>query len=401
MNYDLILSTMKEKFVSLSGINPDDASDIGIRLKLMAGEFLAIYKKMEFVKNQIFPQTASDEFLEMHGKNRNIFPLHARKAKGVVTFYRQSPAPSDIHIPKGTIVSCSSIDNSPSYQKDEEAFISKNSISTDVSVTATEGGFHTNLSANKIDTIVSSVTGVNSVKNSLPISGGQQKESMQSFRKRLLDSFINIPTAINLSFFEDFAINNPLVSSAKARFSDSSNIIELFITDTNRNIPSNIINKISNDIIKFRPINTKIVVKPAEKVYLNCNCVLFITDTNRNIPSNIINKISNDIIKFRPINTKIVVKPAEKVYLNCNCVIYLSTDLNEEEASESAIKSIKKYISELAIGEYFSPYNIAPYLLSITGVIDYKFQSPLAPVQLNHNQVFSPGNEIEITCERR
>lgn len=65
MNYELILSKMKEKFVSLSGINPDDASDIGIRLKLMAGEFLAIYKKIEFVKNQIFPQTASDEFLEI------------------------------------------------------------------------------------------------------------------------------------------------------------------------------------------------------------------------------------------------------------------------------------------------------------------------------------------------
>ena len=63
-SYNNILSRMQTSFKNLAGFDPDDASDIGIRLKVLAGEIFSLYSEFNYIKNQIFIQTSTGENLD-------------------------------------------------------------------------------------------------------------------------------------------------------------------------------------------------------------------------------------------------------------------------------------------------------------------------------------------------
>ena len=56
--YESILSRMQDRFQELAGFPADDASDIGIRLKVLAGELFSACTNLDWLKRQVFPQTA-------------------------------------------------------------------------------------------------------------------------------------------------------------------------------------------------------------------------------------------------------------------------------------------------------------------------------------------------------
>ena len=57
--YGEILARMKAKFAELSGATVNDDSDVGIRMKVLAGEVLSLQSNAQWLKNQMFAQTAS------------------------------------------------------------------------------------------------------------------------------------------------------------------------------------------------------------------------------------------------------------------------------------------------------------------------------------------------------
>lgn len=84
--YDTILKRMQEKFQSLSGYSADDASDIGIRLKVLAGEIFSMQSYAEWLKRQMFVQTAGGEQLDYHAGQRGLSRKAAQFAQGVLLF---------------------------------------------------------------------------------------------------------------------------------------------------------------------------------------------------------------------------------------------------------------------------------------------------------------------------
>ena len=62
-SYEEILERMKNKFTELSGSNVNDDSDIGIRMKVLAGEIFSLQNNVNWLKNQMFAQTAVGEQL--------------------------------------------------------------------------------------------------------------------------------------------------------------------------------------------------------------------------------------------------------------------------------------------------------------------------------------------------
>lgn len=53
--YESILSRMQGRFQELAGFPADDASDIGIRLKVLAGELFSACTNLDWLKRQVFP----------------------------------------------------------------------------------------------------------------------------------------------------------------------------------------------------------------------------------------------------------------------------------------------------------------------------------------------------------
>ena len=56
--YETILERMKETFRQEAGFEADDASDVGIRLKVLAGEVFSLLHSVDWLRRQVFPQTA-------------------------------------------------------------------------------------------------------------------------------------------------------------------------------------------------------------------------------------------------------------------------------------------------------------------------------------------------------
>ena len=100
---------MQDKFTELAGYSANDASDIGIRLKVLAGEIYSSYANMQFIKTQMFPQTATGDYLDMHAEQRGLKRVGATKSKGYLKFVRGENISYSINIPKGTICSTSGL----------------------------------------------------------------------------------------------------------------------------------------------------------------------------------------------------------------------------------------------------------------------------------------------------
>jgi uncharacterized phage protein gp47/JayE len=107
----------------------------------------------------------------------------ATKATGTVTFSRSTAATSDILIPAGTRVATP--DESVVFKTSEAVTLLTGNTSVDASIEAEEAGSAGNVAANTITKIVDPVSGIESVTNSNPTSGGSDTESDETFRWRV------------------------------------------------------------------------------------------------------------------------------------------------------------------------------------------------------------------------
>ena len=53
--YEEIADGMKQSFYEQAGYSPDEASDIGIRMRVLAGEIYNMQTTVDWLKRQLFP----------------------------------------------------------------------------------------------------------------------------------------------------------------------------------------------------------------------------------------------------------------------------------------------------------------------------------------------------------
>ena len=109
--------------------------------------------------------------------------VEARRASGTVTFSRSTPATSDIIIPRGTRVATA--DGSVVFKTTEAVVLTAGSTSVDAPIEAVEAGANGNVVANTITKIVDPISGIESVNNENPTSGGRDAETDEEFRYRI------------------------------------------------------------------------------------------------------------------------------------------------------------------------------------------------------------------------
>ena len=64
MKFEEIYAHMAAEYKTLAGVEPEDAADISIRLKVLAGELYTVLCAAESLKLNCFPQTAAGEARE-------------------------------------------------------------------------------------------------------------------------------------------------------------------------------------------------------------------------------------------------------------------------------------------------------------------------------------------------
>lgn len=183
--YDEILEDFKAKAKELLGSDVDlsDTSPLLKLLQIYALELHSLWQQLEAAYYSAYLHTASGDSLDNVVALLGFQREPARRATGTVTFSRSTPADQDIVIPKGTRVATS--DGSVVFRTTGAVTLAAGETSVNASVESEEPGAKGNVAANTITKLVDPVTGIESVNNTEPTSGGQDRETDAALRLRV------------------------------------------------------------------------------------------------------------------------------------------------------------------------------------------------------------------------
>ena len=173
----------------------------------MAIEFSLQWQALEEVYFSTFFEDAAGEALAKQLALAGFTRLPQRSATGEVEFSRGSPAPDDIDIPAGTVVTTTRTQSRPAipFETTEDTILEEGSTSVTVGVEGLKPwqtdvdeewlGEETNVAANAISEFDSPLAGVESVTNPLPTGDpdegyqvGRDRETDAEFRLRYQNS---------------------------------------------------------------------------------------------------------------------------------------------------------------------------------------------------------------------
>ena len=261
-SYDEILTRMKEHYTQLSGFEPENESDIMLRLRVLAGEIFKESAYADYILRQMFPTTAEGRFLEEHAAQRNITRKAATKSVGSVTFSTEAEEHGEILVPAGTVV-CTTGDMKR-FVTDEDGVISASGSTVTVPVTSAEGGSAYNVGARTIGIIVTPVLGIDGVTNSARISGGSDAETDERLRERIKDSFVNISNGTNSAYYCSAAMSVDGVYSASAVGRGRGvGTVDLYVSGRGEALPYEKRREIENLMREARELNVDVrVINP-------------------------------------------------------------------------------------------------------------------------------------------
>ena len=213
VTYDEIYERMKSEYVTQSGVDFDEASDVAIRMRILAGEIYNMSTNTEWLKNQMFISTASGEFLDYFASQRGIQRKPAQKAQGEITFFISEPQDTDIYIPVGTTVATS--DAVPvRFVTTEEEYIKAGGTLKSVAAEAEKAGSNGNTLIETVNIMVDVPAEVEYAYNREAFVGGCDEESDDDLRKRIKDSLLVPSNGTNAAYYKKLALTVPGITKA-------------------------------------------------------------------------------------------------------------------------------------------------------------------------------------------
>lgn len=277
-SYDSILKRMSDKYTELSGNTPAEASDISVRLRVLAGEIYSAYVNMEWLKRQLFADTAQGEYLELHAKERGLVRREASYAVGSVVFSVTEPALKEIIIPAGTVVAtCEEIPLR--FETVETVSIPVKGTSVHSQIKALETGRKYNVSAEKICILVTPPAGVETVTNPDPCTSGTDTESDESLRARVIDSYKFASNGTNCAYYKNVASEIVGVAGAgvipKGR---GAGTVDVYISGEGGEVSDEVLDEVQKKLSNLREVNVDVAVYKADAENVNLLIYLDVED---------------------------------------------------------------------------------------------------------------------------
>ena len=272
--YEKILARMKDKFTQLAGYEPDDASDIGIRMKVLAGELYSISCAMDWLCRQTFPQTAEGKQLEYRAMERGLSRKPAAAAEGVLTFSRKTTLWYSAQIPAGTVCA-SSGKNAARYVTTETAVLPVGSLSVDVAAKAEEAGTGGNANPGSITRMVTPPADMEAVENKAAFAGGTDAESDDDLRARLLDCWREPANGTNAAWYRQLAESCDGVRSARVvPRANGAGTAAVYLGGKGAAVSDEAVQRVRDLLCGKREINVDVAVAAAQTVPVDVTCTV-------------------------------------------------------------------------------------------------------------------------------
>lgn len=273
-SYEAILQRMKRAYEEQSGRVPEDASDLMLRLQVLAGELYGLQCSLEWLRRQAFPQTALGAELELHAGQRGLHRREAEAAKGTLSFRRTIPIGVALRIAKGTVVALSA-DGSMEYETTEEGTLQPRTSSVDIPARALVKGRRGNAAPGTIGTLVTRPMGIENVINQAAFTGGREAETDEELRKRLLESYSLLPNGTNAEFYRRCALECPGVASACAVARENGiGTVGVYLWGDGAAPAADAVQAVKERLEALREINVDVTVRAASPI--TCDVYVFL-----------------------------------------------------------------------------------------------------------------------------
>jgi uncharacterized phage protein gp47/JayE len=206
-----IYDEMKEGCESRMGLALSDTGDLAIRLWAFAAQVYSLCVQQDFVKRQMFPQTAEGEYLDYHAEVRGISRLAAQKATGVIEIYIDEPSSADISVASG--LSCTT-ETGMEFVTTQSGVIAAGETYCKVTAEAKIAGADGNVPAGSVCYLMLAPNGISGCGNATAFSGGTDEESDGDLRERVIASYRTLPNGTNKAYYESTVLSCGGVAAA-------------------------------------------------------------------------------------------------------------------------------------------------------------------------------------------
>ena len=210
---DEIYAEMLAAFGEASGYLPSASCDLAARLYAAAAQIQGLYLQARWLLDQSFPQTATGEHLERHAYLRGLSRGVATCATGTLRFGVSLAVSGDLTVKSGTV--CMT-DSGIRFATTDDVALKAGELYADAPAVALEPGKAGNAAANTVTIMAAMPVGVKACTNPEAFSGGDDAESDEELRKRLLDSYRRLPNGANAAYYEQTALSRTGVAAAAA-----------------------------------------------------------------------------------------------------------------------------------------------------------------------------------------
>lgn len=264
--YDAILERMVETYEEESGARVEDVSEIGLRLRVLAGELFRLETSLDWLERQAFPQTATGKQLDLHGDLQGVFRKPAEQAKGTVTFSRYLPLTFDLVVPQGTVCATSG-EPVIQYETTQDGILEAGELTVDVPVKALEAGAAGNTAAGYVTTLVSAPTGIHYVSNQGAITGGREEEEDEAYRQRILDSLGHSPSGANGDYYRKIALEQEGITAVQVvPRSSGAGTVTLYVWGEGAAPSASVLQELREKLESAREIGVNVTVQAATEV---------------------------------------------------------------------------------------------------------------------------------------
>lgn len=293
--YDEIYTRMKEKYEAESGYEIDPASDVAIRLRVLAGEIYNAQCSTEWLKRQMFADTATGVYLDYIASQRGLSRKAATKATGRLTFSVNEPVDYAIEIPAGTVVATNGEVPVRVYTT-ESVVLPQATYSVTADAEAEQPGYNGNIAAGTAEVPVSVPAGIDNVTNTVFI-GGDDEESDKSLRARVKESFVYRPNSANIEFYKRLALSVDGVDKVGIieRYTGPG-ILGVFIARKDNDVTDETLSEVHDLIMYNRTVGIMISVNRA--VHFNYDLHVYARPKPGYEEAEVVEKITDAFVEF-------------------------------------------------------------------------------------------------------
>jgi len=333
-----IYNSLKSEFEQDSGLRLNDGGDMALRFYALAAQLSTLWAQSDYVNRQCFPQTAVGEALSLHAQMRGLERGGAVRASGTLRFSIASALSRDLFVPENT--RCMTSDG-VEFVTVEGASIAAGSLYCNVSAEAVEAGRKGNVSAGSIRYMQNAPVGISSCTNPAAFSFGEDAESDEELRKRVLESYRTLPNGGNAAYYKSLVL-------------DTAGVAAVSVLPRNR----------------------------------GRGTVDIIIASDSGIPSAaLISQVSQKLEERREICVDIDVSAPTAVTVNVTAELDIAPGHSSEAVIDAVEEKLQEYFSGKLLGKSVKLAELGYLIYSVEGVENYSISSPAADVSIDADEL--------------